>query len=538
MSSNESFDVVVLGSGIGGLSAALAAYEFGLRTVLIEKSDRLGGGTTNSYGLIWVGGNHLQLAAGLKDDRKNIVDYLRFLGGGEANEDRLLAYVDHAPGAIKQFTDWGVSLRLVKGVTDHYFGMAPGASTEGRTLEANLISGHDLGPWKDRIEMPDDVPTYVTAEEQVTWGGMNKFCEWDQNVVQERLARDMRGKGVGLVCHFVKALQARTVPIRTGQRVARLAFNGKRVTGVEMAGGGSIEARKAVVLATGGYDWNVGMAKQFEGFPEVVSIGPRSLTGDGIVLAAEIGAPIHRIQNSLYVMLGFTIPSEDPAKPPVSCRAGIVELFSPHTMIVNRFGKRFADESFFQGIVPSLRQFDTLRHEYVNLPCFLIFDRQYLEKFSFGGRPAGAPVPSTVPRADSLVELAGKLGIDAGPFLETVERFNGFARTGIDQDFHRGELKWRLAAAKDKNARNPALGTIERGPFYGVKLLPSIGGSAGLLTNRHAQVMHLRERPIPGLYATGIVAVRDEGGVGYQAGATLAAAMTFSYLAIQHMTRQ
>ena len=538
MSSNESFDVVVLGSGIGGLSAALAAYEFGLKTVLIEKSDRLGGGTTNSYGLIWVGGNHLQLAAGLKDDRKNIVDYLRFLGGGEANEDRLLAYVDHAPGAIKQFTDWGVSLRLVKGVTDHYFGMAPGASTEGRTLEANLISGHDLGPWKDRIEMPDDVPTYVTAEEQVTWGGMNKFCEWDQNVVQVRLARDMRGKGVGLVCHFVKALHARTVPIRTGQRVARLAFNGKRVTGVEMAGGGSIEARKAVVLATGGYDWNVGMAKQFEGFPEVVSIGPRSLTGDGIVLAAEIGAPIHRIQNSLYVMLGFTIPSEDPAKPPVSCRAGIVELFSPHTMIVNRFGKRFADESFFQGIVPSLRQFDTLRHEYVNLPCFLIFDRQYLDKFSFGGRPAGAPVPSTVPRADSLVELAGKLGIDAGPFPETVERFNGFARTGIDQDFHRGELKWRLAAAKDKNARNPALGTIERGPFYGVKLLPSIGGSAGLLTNRHAQVMHLRERPIPGLYATGIVAVRDEGGVGYQAGATLAAAMTFSYLAVQHMTRQ
>lgn len=99
-------------------------------------------------------------------------------------------------------------------------------------------------------------------------------------------------------------------------------------------------------------------------------------------------------------------------------------------------------------------------------------------------------------------------------------------------------VKWRLAAAKDKNIKNPALGTIERAPFYGVKLLPSIGGSAGLLTNRHAQVMHLRERPIPGLYATGIVAVRDEGGVGYQAGATLAAAMTFSYLAVKHMTKQ
>ena len=124
------------------------------------------------------------------------------------------------------------------------------------------------------------------------------------------------------------------------------------------------------------------------------------------------------------------------------------------------------------------------------------------------------------------------------PFKETVDRFNGFARSGVDRDFHRGELKWRLAAAKDKNIKNPALGTIERAPFYGVKLLPSIGGSAGLLTNRHAQVMHLRGWPIAGLYATGIVAVRDEGGVGYQAGATLAAAMTFSYLAVKHMTEQ
>jgi 3-oxosteroid 1-dehydrogenase len=533
---SESFDVVVLGSGIGGLSATLAAHEAGLKTLLLEKSDQLGGGTTSSYGLIWVGGNHLQLAAGFKDDRKDIIDYLRFLGGGEANEDRLTAFVDHSPAAIKKFTDWGISLRLVKGVTDHYFGMAPGASAEGRTLEANLISGYDLGPWKERIVLPDDVPNYVTAEEQVTWGGMNKFSEWDQDVVHERKMRDMRGKGAGLVSQFVKALHMRRIPIRTGQQAVRLVYDGKRVTGIDMADDSRINATRAVVLATGGYDWNIELAKKLEGFPDVVPIGPRSLTGDGLVLGAELGAPIHRIQNSLYVMLGFTIPSEDPSKPPVSCRAGIVELFSPHTMIVNRFGKRFADESFFQGIVPKLRQFDTLTHEYVNLPCFLIFDQQYLEKFSFGGRPAGAPVPATVPRADTLAELADKLGIDAGPFSETAKRFNGFARSGIDQDFHRGELKWRLAVANDKNAKNPALGTIERAPFYGVKLLPSIGGSAGLLANRHAQVMHLRKRPIPGLYATGIVAVRDEGGVGYQAGATLAAAMTFSYLAVKHMT--
>src|SRR4051812_627373 len=135
MSSSETCDVVVLGSGIGGLSATLAAKQAGLAPLLLEKSDRLGGCTTNSYGFIWVGGNHLQLAAGLDDDREQIIAYLRFLGGGETNEDRLLTFVDQSPAIIKTFADWGIALRMVKGVTDHYLGMAPGAATGGRTLE-------------------------------------------------------------------------------------------------------------------------------------------------------------------------------------------------------------------------------------------------------------------------------------------------------------------------------------------------------------------------------------------------------------------
>jgi 3-oxosteroid 1-dehydrogenase len=176
-----------------------------------------------------------------------------------------------------------------------------------------------------------------------------------------------------------------------------------------------------------------------------------------------------------------------------------------------------------------------MNHEYPNVPCYLIFDQQYLNRFSFGNRPVGSPVPETIPRADNLPDLAKKLGVDIEPFMATIERFNNFAHSGIDQDFHRGELKWMLASRKEKTDKNPALGTIETGPFYGVELLPSIGNSAGLLTNSMGQVMHQRERPIPGLYASGVVAARDEGGAGYQAGLTLAAAMTFSYLAVQHM---
>ena len=146
-------------------------------------------------------------------------------------------------------------------------------------------------------------------------------------------------------------------------------------------------------------------------------------------------------------------------------------------------------------------------------------------------------MPDTIPRADNLSDLAKKLGVNGEAFVATIERFNDFARCGIDQDFHRGELKWKLASSKGRSGKNPVLGTIETPPFYGVELLPSIANSAGLLTNASGQVMHQRQRPIAGLYASGVVAVRDEGGAGYQAGLTLAAAMTFSYLAVEHMVR-
>src|SRR5215813_9881763 len=141
MPEQSRYDVVVLGSGIAGLSAALAAQEAGLAPLILEKSDLLGGCTTNSYGLIWVGGNHLQRQAGLQDRHEDIIDYMRFLGGGELNEDRMMTFIDQSPAILKQFADWGIPFRLVRGVTDHYFGLAPGGLAAGRTLEAELISG-------------------------------------------------------------------------------------------------------------------------------------------------------------------------------------------------------------------------------------------------------------------------------------------------------------------------------------------------------------------------------------------------------------
>jgi 3-oxosteroid 1-dehydrogenase len=535
---SSSYDVVILGSGIAGLAGALAAHELGLQPVVLEKAAALGGGTVHSYGLIWVGQNYLARDAGIADSHNEVLAYTRFLGGGAVDEARLAAFVARSPEVLKFFADRGIPFRLVRSVTDHYYEKAPGSHAVGRTVEAELISGVELGDWRDRVLVPHDVPCFVTAEEQIAWGGINSASHWDADLVAERRQQDMRGKGLGLICRFVAALRERGVPILTTQPVARLALDSGRVTGVVTRSGEVIAARRGVLLATGGYGADPQMSWEFEQLPgfahERSGLIPQSLTGDGLVLGAEIGGIVHKVENSLRVMLSYTIPAEIPGGTATSVHAGIVELCSPHTLLVNRQGRRFADETFFQGIVPQLRLFDPARHEYSNLPAYMIFDAQYLERYSFANRPVGSIVPRTVACAETLSELAAVLRIDAGGLQQTVSRFNGFAASGVDEDFHRGEHQWKLAS-RPKQPGNGSLGTVEKPPFYGIELHPAGGSSVGLLTDAHARVIHQRRRPIPGLYASGNAAAATEQGIGYQAGLSLAAAMTFSCLAVRHM---
>jgi 3-oxosteroid 1-dehydrogenase len=539
MAEAETFDVIVLGSGIAGLAAALAAQERGLRPLLLEKTDRIGGTTADSYGLIWVGGNHLMQRAGSADPRDEIVRYMTFLGGGEVSETRVATLVDRAPGVIAFFEACGIPFRLIGGMVDHYFGVADGARGPGRTFEADLISGFELGDWRDKVRTPKDAPYFCTAAEQFAWGGINRYSTWDQDLVRDRRAKDMRGKGVGLVTHFVKALLKRGVPIRLGAAVQGLAVEGERVTGVRMADGEMLAARHGVVVATGGYEWNAELMADFDPIPRLQPLSPPSSTGDGLIMGAEIGAAIRRIQNNLSLMLGFYLVPDEPNHEPIQCMAGISEMTSPHTIVVNQAGQRFADESYFQSVVPALRKFDTLKHDYANLPCFLIFDEQFAQSYSLAHLPVGGAVPASVARADTVGELAEKLGVDAAGLARTVERFNGFAAAGVDDDFQRGALRWRLADRSAEGRRNSSLGALDRPPFYGLELRPSLGTtSAGLLTDVHGRVLHQRRHPIAGLYASGVVAARTEIGAGYQAGLNLASAMTFSALAVEHMKRQ
>ena len=533
----DTYDVIVLGSGAGGLATALAASELGLSSVVIEKSDLLGGGTCLSYGLVWVGANHLARGFGSDDTDDEVREYATFLCGGQCDDDKLRAVLAHAPEMVRFFENAGIRFKVVNGLPDHYYGIAPGGRAEGRSLEAQLISGHELGDLQHKILLPPIAPYFVTAEEQISWGGMNRVWEWDPELVAARKKHDMRGMGVALACQFIKALQGRDVPIHTGARVKRLVMAGDRVSGIEMEDGAQIAARLGVVIAAGGYEANPEMIRNFENVPGWQNQSPDTVTGDGLVMGGELGGAIRMIQNNMQLFLGLRIP-DAAGGPPRIRLAGIIEMCSPHTLVVNREGKRFADESYFQGMIPMLRSFDIARHDYVNLPCFLIFDHQYAETYSFAGLQPGSEIPPWVARADSVAELAPKLDVDPAALQATVHRFNGFAAEGRDRDFHRGEKKWRLTRDAGPAERNHGLGPVDAPPYYGVRLYPTGSGSAGLLTDAWARVLHQRGHPIAGLYATGNATARDEYGAGYQAGQSLSSAMTFGMLAARHLARE
>ncbi|MFT5138929.1 MAG: 3-oxosteroid 1-dehydrogenase [Rhodothermales bacterium] len=532
---DDDFDVIVLGSGVAGLATALAAAEKGLSSLLIEKMDEIGGASTESYGIVWMAGNHLAEAAGHSDDRDDAMAYMEFMAGGEGRAEHLQAFVHRGPEALQFFEDCGVKFSLIEGMPDHYYGMAPGAAADGRSLQPALVSALELGEWRHKIRQPEWEPCCFTMEEQVNWGGINRIEHWDQDLLRQRRKDDLRGKGVGLVCQLLKCMLDRDVPILMGQNVERLLLEDDRVIGVQMADGRKLRARKGVALATGGYESNPDLIAAYDGFPEWRSTFPDSNVGDGLVLASEQGAAVHVLRNNLAVQLCFDVPPENGGRKRIPQAASIVELCSPHTILVNREGERFSDEVFFQDVAAAMRHFDVNTHRYINLPTYLIFDSQYTENYSFLNRMTSEPIPEWVARDDTLRGLAEKLNIEPVKFGKSVARFNQLVEQGQDKDFHRGERAWKTSKQSNAANTNPTLGSLSKAPFYGVQLHPTGGGSAGVLTDEYSRVIHQRRRPIPGLYAVGMTSAKLEFGTGYQCGFHHASAMTFGYLAVGHM---
>jgi 3-oxosteroid 1-dehydrogenase len=522
------FDLICVGSGVAGCAAALAGADAGLRVCLVEKADKLGGGSAYSLGSLWVGANHLAQAAGIADTYDETRSYLRFLAGGAAVDANLDAYVDNGPAVLREFERMGARFRIIKGLPDHYYPDAPGTKAAGRALEAMPIARRELGPWGDGLQQGPYTPPGMTWTDAMAWGGFANRRGWDHAELERRKSAGVLGAGQALVAQLLAGSMRHQVSIVPKFATRELAVRNGRVVGVR-ADDLELHADKGVVLATGGYEGSAALMRRYEGLPDWQNMFPATVAGDALVMATEIGAATYHLPVNLCTMLGYFSGGE------VFRNAGSREFTVPHSFIVNRQGERFADESQFQQMVPALRRFDPATHRYANLPCYFIFDRQYLERYALAAEAPGTERPAWLTYGNTLEELAQKLGIDPAGLRASADGFNAHAKRGEDPRFGRGRSEWSKSWSGDqKHGVNPILGPVSEPPFCGVRLYPTGAGSAGLLTDAHARVLHVRGHPIPGLYACGNAAAPTAYGAGYQAGLTLMGGMIFGYLAARH----
>lgn len=529
-------DLVAVGSGIGGLAAAITAQRTGSTAVVLEKTDLIGGVTAYSFGELWAAGTDLQREAGIEDTLEEGLRYIESLGMGHVDRGLARNYCVHAPVVLRWFSEQiGVRWRLVSNFADYYYPANPYAAATGRVIEVEPFPATRLGDWRERVRSSPHMPNGMTHDDMFGQGGAANAANWDFTVMGERLAADERTLGPGLAGWFALGAIESGADIRTGAAVRELLTDGTRVVGVRAEQDLLVRARSGVVLATSAYDWNDEMRRGFDGVVGGQTTAPPGVTGDGIAMAGELGAKLARIP--MVDLIGYHIPGEEQDDVPF-WRLGTVELGLPHTIAVNSRGKRFADEAFYRSLGAAIKIVDAGTQRELNLPCYAILDDQARSKYPYGPISPGEELPDGLAvQADTLEELATKLGIDPAGLVAEVERFNGFARSGVDEDFGRGEKHWSNRFNGDvRQQPNPNMGTVERPPFWGIPQSPvAIGlASTGLAGDRHGRVLDQHGEAIPGLYAAGNAMALTDLGAGYQSGQANTRGMIYGHLAARH----
>lgn len=531
-SEKSEFDVIVAGSGAGGLTAALVAAGRGLSVCILEKGAQIGGGTATSYGTMWAPANSLARDLGLEDTVEAGLSYARYVAGGAAIDDLLETHVRASAKAVDCLLALGVRLQLTIGLPEIFHPSAPGSCPDGRRMvEAQPIARTELGHWAETIRPAHYIPPGVSWGDVIAWGGFANRANWDAAELARREQLGLLAAGQGLVAQLLRAGLQRGVELRLKTGVASLVFEGGRVSAVRTDSGLTIKARKGVILATGGYEGNDALVKQYEGLPDWLNSFAPTNTGDGMVLATELGGSVYRLPVNHRKLVGCAIGSRNGE----FFSIGLHGMPYPGAIAVNRDGNRFCDESLFQEVIHAFHSFDRHAHRFINLPAYMIFDDRHRQRYSVAGGQPGAPVPDWIPRATTLADLAKAIDVDPAGLESTVTRFNGFVAAGDDPDFGRGRSAFSRSTAGDgKRTGNAQLGALDTPPYYAIRL--HVGGmvSAGLLTNNHGEVMHVRGHPIAGLYACGNTAAPADTGVGYQGGASIGSAVFFGYLAAEH----
>lgn len=527
MSIEETFDVVVLGSGCAGMMTALAAADHGLQVALLEKADLLGGTTALSSGVAWLPGNKYQAEHGVTDSADAGRAYLTSLSNGMILPEFTDAFVD----TVNEMLEWAeqrtpLRMQLVPGYPDYHPEFPGGMPGGGRSTEPSLFSFDELGAWADRFL---GARRSMHVGETPVGGGTGFLTEEEES---RRASQRLEGLGRGLLGALFKGLLDHDVAVRTGCEAARLVVEEGRVVGVELADGSRVGARRGVVLATGGFERNEELVTAFLRGPIAHSPGAPTNTGDGLRMAMAVGAQLGVMREAWWVPV-VTIPGF----PGEQYSGNGVQLVQrertlPRTIMVNADGRRFTNEAAnYNALGAAFHTFHPTRFVFENQPAWVVLDHGFLEQYGGYGVPAGQ-VPDWLEKADTVAELADLIGVPADALVATVDRWNQLCAQGHDDDHGRGDSAYDgWCGDRDRYPGTGAtLGPIDQGPYYAAPVHSStLGTKGGPRTTVDCEVLDVEGEPIAGLYAVGNVMAAPTGMVYGGAGGTLGPAMVFGY---------
>ncbi|MFF0026713.1 3-oxosteroid 1-dehydrogenase [Streptomyces avermitilis] len=537
------YDVVVIGSGAAGMTAALTAAKQGLSCVVVEKAATFGGSAARSGAGIWIPNNPVILAAGVPDTPAKAAAYLAAVVGPDVSADRQRAFLGHGPAMISfVMANSPLRFRWMEGYSDYYPELS-GGLPNGRSIEPDQFDGNILG-----AELAHLNPSYmavpagmVVFSADYKWLTLSAVSVKGLAVAAECLARGTKAAllgqkpltmGQSLAAGLRAGLLAAEVPVWLNTPLTDLYREDGTVTGAVVARGGSaglVRARHGVVVGSGGFEHNAAMRDQYQRRPIGTgwTVGAKENTGDGIRAGERAGAALDLMDDAWW---GPAIPLPEQ---PYFCLA---ERTLPGGLLVNAAGARFVNEAApYSDVVHTMYERNPTAPD---IPAWLIVDQNYRNRYLFKDIAPTLAFPGSwydsgaAHKAWTLDALAGRIGMPAAALRATVNRFNSLALSGDDTDFRRGDSTYDHYYSDPAIVPNSSLAPLWLAPYYAFKIVPGdLGTKGGMRTDARARVLRADGSVIPGLYAAGNASAAVMGHSYAGAGSTIGPAMTFGYIA-------